>query len=113
MAYTKDFSYRYPASGEHAAAGEDSVLTTKMCEDDQEAVLLLNGMGYLHVYSYHGKNVWDVEHHLEIARKRSMPKKHLLEYRQRLYRTLDYLQLDDVIDVIGIEGLAFTWRRDA
>ena len=113
MAYTQDFTYHYPASGEHAAAGEDSVMTTKICNDDHSQVLLLSGMGYLHVYSFHGRNVWDVEHHLEICRKRSVPRKQLLEHRQRLCRTLDYLELDDQIDVVGIDGLAFTWRRNA
>jgi len=111
MAYTKGFSYRYPASGEHAAAGEDSVMTTKICHDDPAGVELMQGAGYLHVYSFHGRNVWDIEHHLEICRKRSVPRKQLLQYRQRLCRTLDYLRLDDEIDVVGIDGLAFTYRR--
>lgn len=113
MAYTEGFTYRYPASGEHAAAGEDSVMTNQICEEGDERVLLLSDMGYLHIYSYHGRNVWDVEHHLEISRKRAMQKSQLLEYRQRLCRTLDYLRLDERIDVVGVEGLAFTWRADA
>lgn len=111
MAYTKDFIYRYPASGEHAAAGEDSVMTTQICNGNSKKVVILKGEGYHHVYSFHGKNVWDVEHHMEISRVRGATRDVLLSHRQRICRTLDCLQLDDIIDVVGVDGLAFTYRR--
>ena len=112
MAYTKDFPYRYPASGEHAAAGEDSVMTNEICNNSGQKVVILKGIGYYHVYSFHGKNVWDVEHHMEISRKRGAPRKALLAHRQRICKTLDYLKLDNVVDVVGVDGLAFTWRQN-
>lgn len=111
LAYTDGFSYRYPSSGEHAAAGEDSVMTGYICETHGEEVLILKNYGYLHVYSFHGKNVWDMEHHLEISKKRSLLRRDLIKHRELVSRTLDYMQLDERIDVVGMDGLAFTWSE--
>lgn len=111
MAYTKDFSYRYPASGEHAAAGEDSEMTNRICNIDGYKVAILKGFGYHHVYSFHGRNVWDVEHHMEISRVRGAPRTVMLEHRRRISRTLAYLDLEETVDVVGVDGLAFTYRR--
>jgi len=111
MAYTKDFIYRYPASGEYCGAGEDSIMTSHICDTNSKSVVILKGVGYFHVYSFHGENVWDVEHHMAISRARGADRKTLLKHRVQICHTLDYMQLDDVIDVTGVDGLAFTYRR--
>lgn len=107
MAYRKGFDGRYPSSGEHCRAGEDTVLAYELCESEDD-VLLLPDVGYSMVYSYHGKNVWDEEHHLNLSRERGLPIAHMLLHRDRICRTIDYLKLDGPIKVMGREGLAFT-----
>jgi glycosyltransferase involved in cell wall biosynthesis len=110
MAWVKDFPYRYPSAGEFAGAGEDSVMTHKICDEHSRDVKLLEGIGYHHVYSFHGKNVWDIEHHLEISKVRGLKREALLNHREHITRTLDYMQLADEIQVVGKDGLAFIWR---
>ncbi len=107
MAHKEGFPYRYPSAGEHSAAGEDSVLAYDLCDTHVEQVLLLEDMGYLHVYSFHGKNVWDIDHHMNISMVRGLPCDYLVEHRDRIAYTLDYLKLADNIKVMGGDGLAF------
>ena len=110
MAYRQGFSARYPSAGYHCSAGEDSVLAYGLL-DDEESVLLLHGFGYLHVYSYHGKNVWDMDHHVKISRERSLSIVNLLGRRNRICYTLDYLDLG-VVKVTGRDGLAFMYGSE-
>jgi glycosyltransferase involved in cell wall biosynthesis len=106
MAYKKDFSARYPTAGKHCSAGEDSILAYGLLEDE-DSVILLSGVGYLHIYSYHGKNVWDEEHHAKIARERALPTSELLTRRDQLSRTIRYMGFDGPVLVTGRDGLAF------
>lgn len=110
MAWRKEFHSRYPTSGKYCSAGEDSILAYDLLEDE-DSVLLLNGHGNLHVYSYHGKNVWDIEHHEKICRERSLPIAQLIEKREKIYETLNYLNLSDSIDIMGRDGMAFNFRN--
>lgn len=109
MAWRKDFGYRYPAAGDHCRAGEDSVMTHDMCLEMPDKIALLQELGYMHMYSFHGKNVWDVEHHMKISKVRGMDCKYLLEHRSRIARTLNFLGFDEV-SVVGSDGLAFIHR---
>lgn len=112
MAYKKNFHNKYPSAGDFCSAGEDSVLTTKLCENDiyDKNVVLMSGYGYMQVYSYHGNNVWDLEHHMRISRNRSLDCNHLLIHRERICSTIDYLKLGGTIRVMGREGLAFIYE---
>lgn len=107
MAWRDAFDYRYPSAGPWCSAGEDSVLAGDICKDEENIVLLEN-CGYMQVYSYHGKNVWDVEHHLKISKERAMESSYVLKNRARICETIDYLNLEGTIKVMGREGLAFT-----
>jgi hypothetical protein len=107
MARRRNFPYRYPSSGEYCGAGEDSVLAFQMLREDEDGVLLLNDLGYLNVYSYHGKNVWNIDHHLKISRERAMHCDYLLRYRSRICETMNRLGFLGPVNVMGREGLAF------
>jgi glycosyltransferase involved in cell wall biosynthesis len=109
MAYKEGFDGRYPPAGPHCSAGEDSIMSYGVLSRNPDSVLLMADRGYMQVYSFHGKNVWDVEHHMKISRERSMPTSFLLKNRERITQTLDYLQLDGPIKVTGREGLAFIY----
>ena len=109
MAYKEGFPYRYPSAGAHCGAGEDSVLAYDLCETHELSVKLVEDIGHLQVYTFHGKNVWDVEHHLNISRQRGMRIEFLNARREQIWHTLDYLKLADRIEVVGPDGLAFVY----
>ncbi|MGI9570307.1 MAG: glycosyltransferase family A protein [Desulfobulbia bacterium] len=111
MAYKEGFEFRYPSSGIHASAGEDSILAHDLCEESK--VILLRDKGFLHVYSFHGKNVWDVEHHQGISRLRSLGVSHMIKNRSNITRTLDQLKLSDRVEVYGRDGLAFVYEEES
>ncbi len=106
MAWKSDFCTRYPSAGDCSSAGEDSVLAHRLCNNDED-VVLLSGFGHMQVYSYHGNNVWDIEHHMNISRERAMENTYVLKYRDRICQTIDYLRLDGLITVMGRDGIAF------
>ena len=110
MAYKKDFDVKYPSAGKFAGAGEDSVLSDELALSDR--VILLKGRGDMQVYSYHGKNVWNLAHHRKIAQYRSHEIAHMLQNRQKICRTLKYLNFSPVVKVMGKNGLAFTYEAD-
>lgn len=108
MARKDGFYFKYPSSGEFCSAGEDSILSNRICE--KEKVLLVKDVGFLHVYSYHGKNVYDLEHHENISKFRGLSAKEILKYRDRLVQSLDYFDFDDKIEIMGKDDLAFVYR---
>lgn len=109
MAYKEGLPVRYPAVGDFAGAGEDSVMTTAWCRRNERQILLLSGCGHLYIYSFHGKNVWDVDHHLAISKVRGESCDFLQKHRSFITRTLDYMKFDAVVSVMGNDGLAFTY----
>lgn len=108
MAYKKDFSTRYPSSGVHARAGEDSVLSNALSE--QGNITLLKKFGNLQVYSYHGNNVWDIQHHSNISKHRSHDIQFMNENKEKIIRTLKYMNFSDTVRVMGRNGLAFIYE---
>lgn len=107
MSWKSRFRGRYPSAGAWCSAGEDSVMAGRLCDENQDEVILLPGMGHLQVYSFHGGNVWDLEHHMRISRDRSMNTVHMIQHRDRIARTLNYLNFDGPTRVMGRDGLAF------
>ena len=109
MAYKKDFIAKYPSAGNFASAGEDSILAHDLCEDSN--VILLRDKGYLHVYSFHGKNVYDIEHHQGISKHRSVSVPFMLENRKKINETLSHLRLAPKIECRGRDGFAFLYEE--
>jgi glycosyltransferase involved in cell wall biosynthesis len=112
MAYKKGFQYKYPSSGSFARAAEDSVLTNQYSDEKPNEIVILSEFGYLHIYSFHGTNVWDEEHHLQISKRRSVCVDYMIKNRDRICRTLKYMKFPGEVQVMGREGLAFVWERD-
>jgi glycosyltransferase involved in cell wall biosynthesis len=61
----KDARFRYPETGPYARRGEDSVLLASLY--DQVHVVALRGEGRLYLYTYHGRNTFDREHHRRLV----------------------------------------------
>lgn len=111
MAY-RNIQARYPSAGTHCSAGEDSIFASRILDQDDSCIELLDGYGCMQVYSYHGKNVWDIEHHTNISKCRSMSVDHMIKNKERICHTIQYLGFEGEIKVMGREGLAFTYRGD-
>lgn len=117
MAYKDRFLERYPSYGSSCSAGEDSVLSDSLVENSLGEITLLSGLGHLHVYTFHGKNVWDRDHHMAISRERSKSVDQILPNRHKICATLDYLKYEptaedsSTIKIMGRDGLAFYYGR--
>jgi len=110
MAYREGFAARYPSAGKHAKSGEDSVLSDVLHFKDH--ITLLKNNGHMQVYSYHGKNVWDIEHHLNISRHRSNDIHFMNQNREKICRTLRYMNFSTTVKVMGRDGLAFIFEAN-
>lgn len=99
------FVWRYPSIGDHCKAGEDTVLAYQICEEDEENITLLSE-GLMMIYSFHGKNVWDLNHHLKLSNERAKSIFDVLEKRDIIDYTLSSLNLHEV-KVMGRNGLAY------
>ncbi len=62
----RDVNARYPEVGECAVRGEDSHFLEQIATTG--SIAPLSGAGYLYVYTYHGVNTFDENHHREIQR---------------------------------------------
>jgi glycosyltransferase involved in cell wall biosynthesis len=109
MAWRKNFDLRYPSAGWNSRSGEDSILAFRLLEGGY-SVRILEGFGYMHVYSYHGQNVWDEEHHQKISRDRSQPIAFLRLNRDRLQETIKCLGFSGPVFVTGNDGHAFAYE---
>jgi glycosyltransferase involved in cell wall biosynthesis len=57
----KDARFRYPEAGPFAKAGEDMVFLRKIMMSLK--IARLSNRGYLYVYTFHGKNTYQLKHH--------------------------------------------------
>jgi glycosyltransferase involved in cell wall biosynthesis len=90
-------------------AGEDSVFLNRLINKSYEVCLIKN-QGFMHVYTCHGMNqVYGLDHHLAISKLRSQNMEFILKNRKNITNTLNYLKLNDSINVMSREGLAFRW----
>ena len=105
MAYKKDLPARYPSSGTKCRTGEDTVFSNQLLRLGVN-VKVLSGYGNLQVYSFHGKNVFDLEHHQVLSRVRSYYRSEMIEKRALINKTLNYFKFGE-IKVMGRDGLAF------
>ncbi len=108
MAYKEGLVSRYPSSGDKCRTGEDTVFSNHLLKCGAE-IDVLSGRGYMQVYTYHGKNVFDLEHHAILSRIRSHDRKIMIENRGEICNTLRYLQFEGTTKVMGRDGLAFTY----
>lgn len=108
----RDLDIRYPSSGKCSRAGEDSVFSDILIRKDEQSVVLLEEMGFMHMYTHHGFNqVYDIEHHIHISRMRSNNREFMLKHRDRIMSSIEFFKLDGPVKVMGQDGLAFIYNR--
>lgn len=106
MAYRGCIEIKYPTW----KSGEDTVFANRLLAEDVSRVILLSGAGHLHVYSYHGNNVYGYDHHVAISKHRSENRATIMESRQKIISAITYLKLDGKIRVMCSDGLAFVYE---
>lgn len=60
-----DDRFRYPEAGPFARRGEDTELLYQLC--DTVPVAAAVGVGYLYLYTFHGRNTFDRDHHYRLS----------------------------------------------
>lgn len=103
----QNLGVRYP----HTRAGEDSVLSDALIDKDFDAVILMHGFGNMHVYTHHGKNVYNFDHHDLISKCRGHEREHMIRNRELITQSLFYWNFNSEVKVMGRDGLAFIYRR--
>jgi len=112
MAY-KNVGVRYPSSGIYCRAGEDSILAERLLMKESESVILLEGAGYMHMYTHHGCNqVYNIDHHSNISQSRGNNRDFIIKHRPIIIESINYFKLDGVVQVMSSEGLVFTYTRE-
>jgi glycosyltransferase involved in cell wall biosynthesis len=67
MMMFKKKQIRYPESGAFAKAGEDTIFFNKI--NISMKIARLSNCGYLYVYTYHGKNTYQQQHHMRLIKE--------------------------------------------
>lgn len=98
---------RYPTEGEVAVRGEDIKFLELL---PPWRIGALQGMGHMHVYSFHGANTWDEEMHRAI--KGAKTRGFLVKRRELIVKSLVAAGLVGPFRVTGSDGLAFTSSCD-
>ncbi len=106
-----EIGVKYPSDGKHCKAGEDSVFANRLIEKNSKSIILMQGMGLMHVYTHHGVNVYDLEHHKMIYKTRSHHYDFMLQNRARISEVLDYFKLAPEVKVMSREGLVFIYKN--
>jgi glycosyltransferase involved in cell wall biosynthesis len=83
---------------------EDIELMKRLVPDKE--VVMLEDMGWLYVYTYHGSNIVPLKHHWNIARNKTYNKEHLIKNKKILQDAIFRLGLEGA-KVVSNEGLAY------
>ena len=99
MAWKNKLKIKYPPMPSY----EDTIVTNTLCERslDSEEVILLSGFGFMHVYTYHGKNVYSLKHHMGICASRACEIDHLIAHRKQICQTIKFLNFGEGVQVMG------------
>jgi len=100
----KDGRFRYPESGPFAQRGEDSMLLYEIYQT--VGIVAAKDVGYLYLYTYHGRNTFDREHHYRMGIfSRSVSE---LEREQAVIRSaMAHYPVAKPYLVVGRDGPAF------
>jgi len=76
----------YPETGPQSEKGEDHLFQRELAK--RYKIALLRKCGYLYVYSFHGRNTWDLNHHSRHASVMALPFDSVRPQLGPLYRQL-------------------------
>jgi glycosyltransferase involved in cell wall biosynthesis len=100
----KDPQFRYPETGEYARRGEDTAFLCSIYETVPVAYLM--GMGWLYLYTFHGRNTFSKEHHHRLSTF-SRTSSEMRERAETIRRALALYPVAKPVVVSGRDGPAF------
>jgi hypothetical protein len=101
----KDTRFAYPAQGPDAHKGEDSTFLRAFY--NEKRIARLSGAGPLYLYTCHGRNTFDIDHH-EGQRNTSFPLQFVQAQEQYLKPLIGQYQINRPCAVATREGTAFS-----
>jgi glycosyltransferase involved in cell wall biosynthesis len=101
----KDDRFRYTESGPTAQLGEDLALAADLCRETP--VALLDGMGWLYLYIFHGENTCSKEHHYRITARRSFSNEWIEARSEEIRRVVELYSIPRPVVVCGSRGPVF------
>lgn len=109
MARKSQFSYKYPSTGRNARVGEDTVFSDSIIL--KEKYNIIDDLGHLHLYTFHGNNAWNLDHHMIITKHRSKMIDEVISKKNLIISSLDHMDLSSQIEIFGRDGLAFNYNK--
>lgn len=100
----KNNNYRYLEEGPHTRLGEDSVLLQSLYND--LPIAAASHLGHLYLYTYHGRNSFDKEHHYRMSTC-GLSVDALKEKRAIISDAMQYYPIEKPYSVIGHDGPAY------
>lgn len=108
MFYKKLFyqfdNFLYPESGNQSGREEDMNVLIKISRIGKLAPV---SYGHHYIYVFHGKNVYDLEHHKLVLAKLIMDEHDLLDKQDMLTKTFDLVKVDGPVDIRSLDAVAF------
>jgi glycosyltransferase involved in cell wall biosynthesis len=86
----RDSRFSYPETGENARMGEDTAFLTSFY--DEIPIARLGGKGYLYLYTYHGRNTYDADHHRALVAS-SVSAERIRESEKELRHAFGYYRI--------------------
>jgi glycosyltransferase involved in cell wall biosynthesis len=106
----RDVASRYPESGPDCQRGEDTAFCLRLLEEGP--VHFADDAPQLYVYVNHHTNTSGDAHHRMLARELGVSRGRVLRREAQVREALDQADFDlDFVDVMGNNGVAFTWAR--
>ncbi len=103
-----DFDNRiYPEEGSQSDREEDLNLLMKLSRVGKIAPV---NYGHHYIYTFHGGNVYDYDHHCLVLRKRVLTDQELLQKEQLLRQTFKLVGIDHKVTVRSKDDVAFQYN---
>lgn len=100
-----DDRFRYIETGPGAQLGEDLAIAAQLCRE--VPVAMLDGMGWLYLYIFHGGNTCSRQHHYKIAAGRSIPNESVETRSGEIRRAIEHYPIQRPVIVCGKQGPVF------
>lgn len=102
----KNDRFRYTETGPDAQIGEDLAIAAQLCRE--VPVAMLDGMGWLYLYIFHGGNTCSKQHHYRIASRRSISNESIQARSSDIRRAIQCYPISGSIIVCGSQGPVFS-----
>jgi hypothetical protein len=98
--------FRYVETGPDARLGEDLAIPAQLCRE--VPVAMLDGMGWLYLYVFHGGNTCSRQHHYKIATRRSISNESVETRFSEIRRAIRHYPIPRPVIVCGNKGPVFS-----